>query len=712
MWKERQMTTEWTVHRMIARVLCFVSSMTVLIFMLTLLQNRVGPDAFAALFPNDGTVWAAPALPTPEQDADKPGQTPGGQSQGSATSALESGKEIVAAKCMDCHALTMVQSAHHTKKGWQGVVATMVGRGARLTAEEIPVAVQYLSEHFGVPSTGANGTPGEASSGKSKSGAGFDISQVANRGTITGVVKADQGEVRGFRVTSHNLRYKIWYVVFTKEGHYTIPQALPGPYEISVLQEGYDSPVHTINLSAGQGQTVDFEVKRRAPDTSITYLDYDELYPPGPGRDLLEKNCTECHGGDFFAMQHRTEAGWRAGVNVMTYGPSFHDAPVLGRTQLSAAEKNLIVKYLADNFGATSANRQLSHDPYLTDEGALSKAIYVEYDAPDMAFPDNSKQIMDDAAIVLGGNRHILHDPCIAPDGKIWLTASVASELVQLDPLELNPAARWKQFPIDAPDSPGGVYPHGLTLDRQGHVYWAESMGGRVGELDPTTGKTKRYRLPTEGSLLQVVTDHHDNIWYGQIQGSSLGKVDAESRQVSQWGTPTVDSSPYGMVVDQTGNIWTSSFAKGLVIKFDPVAEIFTEYTPPTPYGGARRIGVDSKGVVWFSQYRLGQIGSLNPATGEMKEYRLPMRYTHAYETWPDQDDNIWVTDHFNDSIIKFEQSTKKFTYYPLPQLKWSVPKIQVEKNNTIWFGSRGVPNVVAVHFYPEGYSPATPPEP
>jgi streptogramin lyase/cytochrome c5 len=620
-----------------------------------------------------------------------------------------SGQEIVSAKCADCHALAVVESAHHSSQDWQAVVSAMMARGARLASEEIPVVVEYLSAHFGTLAPGAGGTANEASS---EGGVVVDFSQAPARGTVSGAVKADQGDVRGFRVTSHNLRYQLWYVVFTKGGRYTIPQALPGPYELSVLQEGYDSPTQKITLAPAQAQTVNFDVKKRAPDPNVAYADYDELYPPGPGRDLLEKNCTECHGGDFFPMQHRTKAGWRAGVNVMTFGPSFHDAPVLGRTQLSAAEKNLIVNYLTENFGANSPNRLLKHDPYLVDEDALAKAVFVEYDAPEMPFPKGGMQTMDDAAIVLGGTRHLLHDPLLSPDGRVWFASSAASEIVRLNPQELNPAGRWRQFPIDAPDSPGGVYPHGITMDREGRVYWAESMGGRVGELDPATGKTKRYRLPTEGSLLQVATDQRDNVWYGQIQGSSIGKVDAESRQVSQWGTPTADASPYGLVVDKNGNIWTSSFAKGLLIKFDPVAEVFTEYTPPTPFGGARRLGVDAKGVVWFSQYRLGQIGSLNPATGEMKEYKMPMRYTHSYETWPDRNDNIWVTDHFNDSIIKFQPVEKKFTYYPLPQLKWSVPKIEVEKNNTIWFGSRGVPHVVAVHFYPEGYSAAAPPEP
>lgn len=619
------------------------------------------------------------------------------------------GKEIASHKCVDCHSLMRVTQAHHTSEEWRHVVATMVGRGARVTPQETPDLLAYLSQLKGaaVPREMASTTDAVAQ------GSPQDFEKNIKRGVITGRVTVDEGEVRGFRVTAHNLRYRIWYVVFTRNGTYTIPAALPGPYRIAVLQEGYRSAIVHADLNADEKKSVDLSAQKEPLDAQVTYVDYDELYPPGPGRNLLEKTCMECHGGDFFNKQSRTEAGWRAGLNVMTYGPSFHDAPVLGHTQLSSSDKNLIVHYLSQTFPADASPRELKHDPYLVDEEALSKAIFVEYDAPEMPSPKGTEQIMDDAAVVMmTSNVQILHDSMPAPDGHVWYTASVASEIVRLDPTELNPALRWKQFPIDSPDAPRGVYPHGIAMNNEGHIFWAESQGGKVGELDPATGKTTRYTLPSEGSLLQVVRDHRNNIWYGQIQGSSLGRISGADRQIAQWGTPTADSSPYGLIVDQKDNLWTASFAKGLVIKFDPEKEVFTEYTPPTPFGGVRRLGMDSKGTIWFSEYRLNQIGSLNPDTGEMHEYKPPMRYTHCYETWPDHNDNIWVSDHFNDSLIRFEPSSQHFTYFPLPQLKWSVPKIEVESNNTIWFGSRGVPHTVAVHFYPTGYSASAPPEP
>jgi len=94
----------------------------------------------------------------------------------------------------------------------------------------------------------------------------------------------------------------------------------------------------------------------------------------------------------------------------------------------------------------------------------------------------------------------------------------------------------------------------------------------------------------------------------------------------------------------------------------------------------------------------------------------MPYRFSAAYETWPDNRGSVWISDHIYNSLIRFDVNTKKFTYYPLPQVGsfagdsgWSVPKVEVDKDGTLWFGSRGVPNIVAVHFNPKGNAAARP---
>ena len=43
------------------------------------------------------------------------------------------------------------------------------------------------------------------------------------------------------------------------------------------------------------------------------------------------------------------------------------------------------------------------------------------------------------------------------------------------------------------------IFPHDLTIDREGHVFWAEFQGQHLGQLDPKTGKIERYPLDPEG---------------------------------------------------------------------------------------------------------------------------------------------------------------------------------------------------------------------
>jgi virginiamycin B lyase len=563
---------------------------------------------------------------------------------------------------------------------------------------------------------------------------GLGFAQTPARGTITGTVTADQGQVRGFRVTAHNLRHMIWYVVFTKDGKYTLPQALPGPYEISVLQDGYDSPVEKSDLVAGQSQMVNMALKKQAAKPSdAVYKTFEEMYPPGPGLDLLKKNCIGCHGPDSYNTMHFTEAGFRTGLRKMMDGPFNLGGvvPPMAHTPITKKEQDTMVQYLTTNFGPDSPNQRLKHDAYPVDEDALSKAIYVEYDLtnlPPAPSIQKAGKPADSAAETITSEaretrlaadrlknpdpKPYLHDPFIAKDNTIWYADPPTNAMVHLDPRSLDPGERWKFYPLPT-DAPGYVFLHGITLDSKGHVYWAEIFGGMVGELDPATGKMTRHALPTAGSLLQVVTDQKDNIWYDDVHGDGVGKLDAQTRLVSQFPTLTPDLGLYGMAVDPKGNVWSAGYAKSIVVKFDPVTESYTEYATPTPGGSARRIGVDSKGIVWFSEWAGGQLGRIDPETGKIAEYKFPIR-SRPYETWPDKLDNIWVSDDFNNSLVYFEPQTKKFTYFPLPQV-WpvaGVPKVEIEANNTVWLGSRFTEHVVAIHFYPHGYSADAPPLP
>ena len=58
------------------------------------------------------------------------------------------GKEVLLAKCFQCHAPTMWQDNRQDRRGWESVLYRMVGRGALWTEDEIKTMADYLAAAY------------------------------------------------------------------------------------------------------------------------------------------------------------------------------------------------------------------------------------------------------------------------------------------------------------------------------------------------------------------------------------------------------------------------------------------------------------------------------------------------------------------------------------------------------------------------------------
>ncbi len=59
------------------------------------------------------------------------------------------GKDLLEKICAECHGVDIIVSQKMDKDGWQGVVDSMVARGAGGTKEELDTIVDYLAKNFG-----------------------------------------------------------------------------------------------------------------------------------------------------------------------------------------------------------------------------------------------------------------------------------------------------------------------------------------------------------------------------------------------------------------------------------------------------------------------------------------------------------------------------------------------------------------------------------
>ncbi len=119
------------------------------------------------------------------------------------------------------------------------------------------------------------------------------------------------------RVRARDIDRHIVYTVFTNKGKYHIYNLPAGNYQMSALQDGFDSTTPTVELKAGESKTADVALKVKPDHLRAELVDYDTLFPPSPTRDYLMQNCAGCHGLEHIPWQRiggRDEDAWRTAV--------------------------------------------------------------------------------------------------------------------------------------------------------------------------------------------------------------------------------------------------------------------------------------------------------------------------------------------------------------------------------------------------------------
>ena len=59
------------------------------------------------------------------------------------------GRELVQAKCFQCHTDTMFRDGRQDRRAWEAAIYRMVGRGGLWTSDEIKTIADYLGAEFG-----------------------------------------------------------------------------------------------------------------------------------------------------------------------------------------------------------------------------------------------------------------------------------------------------------------------------------------------------------------------------------------------------------------------------------------------------------------------------------------------------------------------------------------------------------------------------------
>jgi virginiamycin B lyase len=522
--------------------------------------------------------------------------------------------------------------------------------------------------------------------------AGSVLSPLAAQGEVplAGEVRsAEEGGMEGVLVSAKQDGTSITITVVSgAQGRYTFPAGRlePGHYAISVRADGYAlAGMPSVDVAAAKSAALDLELKKTedlAPQLSDA-----EWLASIPGTEAQKSfltNCIDCHtlqrilssthNSDEFVQVFQRMSGYALGSSPLK--PQL----MVGGPQNPVPVGNPRVKTTADYLASVNLQGKQHWDyklqPAPRAKGKATRVVITEYDLPR---PDAKP-----------------HDVIVDRDGTVWYSDFGAQSLGALDPK--TGTVTEHPVPELRKDFPKGAF--GLEQDGDGNLWLALLYQGGVARYDRQAKSFKTFPFPAAWlsnytRSFMVVPTGSNVVWADNQDTHALYRLDAATGTYEDLGALKLPGSnrpiaAYGMPADRDGNLYLLNFAGAEVVKLDAKTKQLSTFTTPTANSRPRRGRFDEQGRLWFAEFAANSIAMLDPKTEKIQEWKLPTAWSTPADVAPDKKGGAWAAAMLGDRIARLEPSSGEIIEYPLPRHS-SIWRIFVDESQgapQIWAGS------------------------
>jgi virginiamycin B lyase len=273
------------------------------------------------------------------------------------------------------------------------------------------------------------------------------------------------------------------------------------------------------------------------------------------------------------------------------------------------------------------------------------------------------------------------HDVYPAPDGTVWFTAQAAGKLGRLDPRTGK-----SELIALGPDAA----PHGVIVGPDGAAWVTEGGQNAIVRVDAATRAVTLFPLPKERANANLNTesfDHAGALWFTG-QNGVYGRLDPKSGAMAVFDAPK-GVGPYGITTTPDGQVFFVSLAGSYLGRIDLETGKAEVLEPPVKGAGTRRAWSDSQGAIWISGWDSGDLLRYDSKAKSWKRWHLPGDGPQAYAVYVDETDAVWVSDWGANAILRFDPRTETFESYPLPDRYASVRQLAGRKGE-VWGAESG----------------------
>lgn len=351
------------------------------------------------------------------------------------------------------------------------------------------------------------------------------------------------------------------------------------------------------------------------------------VLPDGEGKEAVESVCVACHELDMIERSSGyTRAEWGTLIGTMI---DLAETPDLRST---------ITGYLAEHFPPNDRRT-----PNL-----VAGPVEIEFES---------------WVVPTLGQRS--RDPAENLDGSIWWTGQggAGNNVGRIDPETGEMVEVWL---------PEGTYPHSVTPDANGDIWYLGNKNGTVGIVDGETLEiTKIYEMPDPAARDPHTGefDQQGRFWFTLQQSNMVGRIDPATDEIRLITLERPRSRPYGIKIAKDGSAWVACNGGPCLyhLAADDMAQ--TRIDLPNQESHVRRLDIAQDGTIWYGNAGAGRLGHYDPETGRFREWPSPSGPdSHPYGLVI-RDGKVWYNESGKrpDPLVRFDPETETFQSWPIP---------------------------------------------
>lgn len=488
-------------------------------------------------------------------------------------------------------------------------------------------------------------------------------------------------------------------VVSDAQGRYAFPAARlePGRYTLKARAAGYEvdgSPA--ADIAAGASAQADVKLKKvKNLAATLTNAEWLMSMPGTEEQKRFLLNCNGCHTYErIMRSSYDADGFMQIFQRMANYYPG--STPLkpqrLAGTAVRNVERGGNGRKTAEWLATVNLSQQptwsfpLKTQPRLT--GKSTRVIITEYDLPNALIQP--------------------HDVMLDRAGNVWYSDFGQMFLGKMDPK----SGKVTQYPIPVVKPGWSEGTLDLEIDRDDNPWVGVMYQSAIAKFDRKTEKFQMWQTPKAwdtdaGQLghIALTGTHSDNkVWIKNSDGSNIYRLDLATNQMENLGNfidPRTGRriGTYGIHSDAQNNAYLLDFAAGNIVKLDAKSKAMTVYTTPTPDSRPRRGRVDHEGRLWFGEYQGNAIGVFDPKTERITEYKVPTPWSAPYDAIAGRNGEAWTGSMLTDRVSRLDIKSGQYVEYMLPR-PTNIRRVFLDESTNpgaLWIGSNHGASIVKV---------------